>query len=486
MRRGCCRTAIEDMHSRRGGLVLLHPITQHVLRGRQPAHSTMALSPCAYATVLYCLINRYPREPCAPSHYRRHAMNIRVVLLLLLVAGIHAHGFMSQPRCRGAYRNDKVKPDLPVPRRPVQDFCAHCQNGGGTGSVSDALSGVFSLYSPRTDSKLHAGLCGDKLGGTEHMLGGRYANYGAAPIVAGYEAGGVADFEAELDTNHNGFFEFYLCNLDTCSAPDIDDACFKRGHCVKLNRVPIERCENPSSAERFECGPIDPAYPSRWIAPCRRGAHVGVHIVGGKSGTMRYRIPADVKCKHCVVQWYWVTANSCNPKGFVEYFQKFTMPFGNNCPGDGGARGGVNPTIAKCGGSKFPEEFWNCADVAVFPGASTMSLAQLQLPGGPPVAAAQKPQPTAAPTQRPPRRTQEPTADVKPTEEAKQAQRTEVPQPTQTPKSAQRARKKKDGSNRQRNKFQQLRESGFSRRKVSDDDKDDKKHYGNRGKKGGY
>lgn len=80
---------------------------------------------------------------------------------------------------------------------------------------------------------------------------------------------------------------------------------------------------------------------------------------------MKYKLPKGFSCKHCVIQWYWATANSCNPPGFAEYFEKYPMPGWGKCPGDGGAFGGRNPTMAKCGGSKFPEEFWMCADVRI-------------------------------------------------------------------------------------------------------------------------
>ena len=156
-----------------------------------------------------------------------------------------------------------------------------------------------------------------------------------------------------------------MCNLDECGTSDLDGKCFKNGHCVKLNRLPNSDCEDPNLDTQQECGPIDDAYPGRFYVPCRKTDHVGVHIVGGEKGTMRYQLPRGLKCDHCVVQWYWASANSCAPRGFLEYFKNYKDPFGETCPSDGGALGARNPTMSECGGDRVPEEFWSCSDVQI-------------------------------------------------------------------------------------------------------------------------
>lgn len=302
---------------------------------------------------------------------------IAVLLLVFNSVQVDAHGFMATPRSRGAYCNDKVGPNVPIPQgctEAAKDNCAHCQNGGGVGKVRENLNQRYSRY--RSDNRMHAGLCGDELGNADHMIGGMYVPFDKAPIVAGYEPGSVVDFAVQIDTNHNGYFSFYLCNLDACGTDDIEQKCF-RNHCQQLERVPTAQCENPGEAQNYECGPIDKDQPGRWYVPCRgRGK-----VKGGGKGTMKYRIPSNVNCKHCVVQMYWVTANSCNPTNIKKYFQ--SKPFGSSCGGDGGSVGGINPTLRDCGGGVFPEEFWGCADVAVHSGASKKTLAQLQLDGSP-------------------------------------------------------------------------------------------------------
>lgn len=297
---------------------------------------------------------------------------VSVVSSLFLVHRfVDAHGIMCTPRQRGAYHSQKCGFNLQFPRNPVTDFCAHCLNGGTVATVSAHLPpGGWQIYEPVSNfagSANRAGLCGDPKGRHEHMIGGDFLplSYRTVPMVAHWKTGGVVDFVAEIDTNHNGYFEFFLCDLDKCNSKDIDEKCFKGGHCYKLMREKHPDCEDQTKDTHYECGPIDTAYPGRWYLPCRNTGHVGVHIVGGPSGTMRYKLPNGVSCKHCVVQWYWATANSCAPRGLLDYMRRKNNPFGTTCESDGGGRGTYRNGMATCGGDKVPEEFWSCADVQI-------------------------------------------------------------------------------------------------------------------------
>ncbi|KAI0563442.1 Cellulose/chitin-binding protein [Gracilaria domingensis] len=91
---------------------------------------------------------------------------------------------------------------------------------------------------------------------------------------------------------------------------------------------------------------------------------------------MRYQLPPDFECKHCVVQWYWATANSCAPRGFKEYIENYNFPFGTTCDSDGGGRGTYRADMSVCGGSSLPEEFWSCADVQITPDGTSAGAVQ--------------------------------------------------------------------------------------------------------------
>lgn len=77
-------------------------------------------------------------------------------------------------------------------------------------------------------------------------------------------------------------------------------------------------------------------------------------------------MPSGLACEHCVLQWYWVAANSCNPPGVVEFFEGPRGPTSwGRCPGQGGALGGYTSVQKDCGGSRFPEEYYQCADIRI-------------------------------------------------------------------------------------------------------------------------
>ena len=299
---------------------------------------------------------------------------MRVLLLLiaflssfLLMAD--AHGVMCTPRQRGASQSERCGSTIPHPPNYVRDNCPHCLNGGRVTTVEKNLPpGGWKSYDPIGDfrgSATRAGLCGDAKGNNDHMIGGKFMPYPQVPFVATYKKGQVVDMMVEIAANHNGYFEFFICNLDACGTKDIDGSCFERGHCRRLKRVPHPDCQNPKINTHQECGPIDKKYPSRWYVPCKKDVPNGYHLVGGKTGHMKVKLPDNMECNHCVIQWYWATGNKCSPPDFTRYFKEYNNPFGTTCKSPGGGKGAHSTVISTCGGSKLPEEFWSCADVKI-------------------------------------------------------------------------------------------------------------------------
>ncbi len=249
-----------------------------------------------------------------------------------------------------------------------------------------AAKGKWTPYeplNPKFPFRRDHGMCGDPVSAPaprDHEAGGKWG-YPKSPISANYKANQIVEFVVDVTTNHNGWFEFIICDVTKCGG-DINESCFKKGFCHLMMREKTPACESQLSKE---CGPVDEKYPGRWYIPCRRGDHVGEHFMGGPF--MRYKLPKGFKTEHAVIQFYWVTANSCNPPGFVDYFKRYPMKSWGQCPGDGGAIGGRNPTLAECGGGSFPEEFWGCADVSVGVSGTVKSAgAPPPMPKGKPVA----------------------------------------------------------------------------------------------------
>ena len=70
--------------------------------------------------------------------------------------------------------------------------------------------------------------------------------------------------------------------------------------------------------------------------------------------TVAYQLPANLTCRHCVLQWWLFTGNSCNHVGYREYQ-------GVHCDSEW-----YNKELQDCQTSDVkPEEFWNCADISI-------------------------------------------------------------------------------------------------------------------------
>ena len=74
--------------------------------------------------------------------------------------------------------------------------------------------------------------------------------------------------------------------------------------------------------------------------------------------SMKFRLPPGLVGERVVLQWKYVTANSCNPIGYETY--AFPAADWHNP----GLPSCVNP-LPETTGSTPPEQFWNCADVTI-------------------------------------------------------------------------------------------------------------------------
>jgi len=116
------------------------------------------------------------------------------------------------------------------------------------------------------------GVCGDRADGPfENQTPGRYAT---GTIVANYQKGQTIDVQVQVTANHKGWFEFKLCENNDV-ANDKDQACFDK-HLLEF--------EDGSKRVNVSSG------------------------LGMKS--YRVKLPADVTCDQCILQWHYNTGNS--------------------------------------------------------------------------------------------------------------------------------------------------------------------------------
>ena len=250
---------------------------------------------------------------------------LHVVLLLSILAvqqaaSVRGHGYLKLPPARNVLANS--------------DYCPHCLNGGTVATVSAGGTLVWP-------SGLH-GICGDPFTAPKprpHEVGGKFysasvsGSSGVAAPVVSYQEGQMVRFEVTVTTNHNGRFMFSICKVNGATHQDEEEQltqdCLNE-HVLKQANVP--GAQNPGD-QWFYTTPGDPMY---------------------NEYTMFYQLPDLLTCdgvdSRCILQFYWVSGNSCNPPNTPDMYKR---PFG----------------LPDCGsqGAAYPEEFWNCADIKIIP-----------------------------------------------------------------------------------------------------------------------
>lgn len=239
---------------------------------------------------------------------------------------VDAHGFLLKPMSRNYYSHIQG-------REP----CPECLNAGGVALVKK--SSIKNQWpSPETEkTSVRHGLCGDAVNQRQIYMD---------PIPeskATLEVGKDFEIQVFINSHHNGYFEFSLCNLDIAGS-------LKQSCLALLERSPYDPSESP----------IDSKHPERYyLQPKCASQFDGL---GQGTVTMRYKIPAHfITGDNYVLQWHWVTGNTCRGPDYPT--SSFFPKSYEDCEGDGGSIGWL-PTRGECiKKNLYPEEFWNCADV---------------------------------------------------------------------------------------------------------------------------
>jgi len=144
------------------------------------------------------------------------------------------------------------------------------------------------------------GVCGDPYQGPRmHEAGGSHAK---GVIVRTYKRGATIKITPQITANHGGWFEFSICAVNDKNKR-AEDACFKKMTIVQSGTT-------------------------RWTMP-RHNLHTGNY-------DLQVRLPSDLTCSQCVIQWRWNCASNWG------------------CDSEG------------CGMGHGPQEqFMGCADVAI-------------------------------------------------------------------------------------------------------------------------
>ncbi|KAL7549595.1 hypothetical protein ACHAWF_012862 [Thalassiosira exigua] len=305
-------------------------------------------------------------------------MQLKVALYALTTWSFSAtvvkgHGFLSSPRSRNFYAHDAVAASSECPGQagcPPAEYCHHCLNG-------------------------NAGVCGKSSGGANYETS-NWLDKSGNPMpwrsqgpdfsdAAGgeYVEGGTMVVESYLDTHHNGHMEIRACVMSDadpgkCSTPEEFE-----GNELHFVQDLVKEGNHPAM-------PVDPNYPER-------GMYAGGQGGGIKSFKFMYRLPEGIHGEKVLLSWKYITANSCSPPGYKDYFADHP-----DLPSSYWTTGVTDctPPYPNDGtrSTSWPEQFFNCAEVSI-------------LPGGPP----STPPPTVSPKPTPEPTTAEPTTSSPPT-----------------------------------------------------------------------
>lgn len=209
------------------------------------------------------------------------------------VVGAMCHGMLAEPKARNVVHNS--------------NYCPHCLAAGGPG-VTFAGGRVWP-------NSLH-GVCGDPhTGPLDHEAGGKFAT---KVITGTYAQGQTITLKVQIQAPHGGRFRFGICPVpdgasDAAERAAVTQACFDKNALT-----------NAADGSKWW-----------WFGKKPAGEY-----------TMQFKLPANIACKRCVLQWHYESGNSCTIPG--------TPP-----------EHVMSPNMVPCDQTSVMEEFWNCADVSV-------------------------------------------------------------------------------------------------------------------------
>ncbi|WIA21942.1 hypothetical protein OEZ85_004308 [Tetradesmus obliquus] len=252
------------------------------------------------------------------------------LVLLQLAAHVAGHGLLLQPRSRNwlAYLSSN-------------NYWSHGLNAGGVNVVSN--KGKLKWPHGRH------GLCGDSYNEKKWDVPGE--------VQQTYISGQEITIDTMIAVNHLGRLDMQICDLDAKGlkqCKDLQRADGKGRHWY----LPFIANWTGGNA-----GYVQPAYGdgsfSWYYMPSVRAEQ------GCKTQRecdqfrdmivyrTKWRLPAGFECRHCKLQWHYMTASTCWP------------PCPEKNKGEPTCENKQVFLTCGTGWAQYPEEFWNCADVSI-------------------------------------------------------------------------------------------------------------------------
>jgi len=272
-----------------------------------------------------------------------------VILSQHFIKDVDAHGFMSTPRTRNQFAAEEGLDGGSTAGLPDKEFCSHCLNSNNK-VCGKSTNFDYDDYKDSSGNPM--------------------------PWISqeNYVEGQVVTVKSYLDTHHNGHMELRACSLGSLSTQECFDTA---GHeLIFQEDVPYGM-------------PADPSYPER-------GYYAGGQGGGLKDFEMRFKLPDGIYGDEIMIQYKYITANSCSPPGYNEYFNGANSK--NEVIDSSYWTSGLDlctPPYPNDGtrGMTWPEQFFNCAEVSIGESSPT--------PPTPPTTPSPTKQPIPSPVQSP-------------------------------------------------------------------------------------
>jgi len=241
---------------------------------------------------------------------------VLVTYLLYFSSEVNGHGYLKSPRSRNWVAKEDGRWSGGGATTPQVETCPHCLNRNSN-TCGKAGSNDYDYHT--------------------NALGGPMPKN----IQALYNQGEEIDLESVLTAHHKGHFTYKACPIQGDELPT--QACFD---------------SNPLTFVRDNLygAPPDPNYPDRAYIPLASHPRYVKDSAGSYFHSHRYRLPANLAGQFVLIQWHYITGNSCVAEGYNNY--QFPPNFH---PGN----------LSTCSyplpadGDGTPEQFWNCAEIRI-------------------------------------------------------------------------------------------------------------------------
>jgi hypothetical protein len=197
-----------------------------------------------------------------------------LLAILSIAPAVHAHGYLQSPRSR--------------------QFVAF-QDGRDWGGDQNTPQKEYEPWS--ANKKAPGETCGT-IGGRNYDFPKNALGGALAPRVqVAYNCGQQIDVDVRITAHHKGHFVLKACPISP--GQTASQACFDR---YRLRFISGQGAN------------FDPNYPDRAYLPPYQGGNTQ-----GWTYRYRFQLPAGLSGDLVLLQWHYITANSCLPPGYDRY-----------------------------------------------------------------------------------------------------------------------------------------------------------------------